>query len=323
MPEPSLPGAADRLTPNDPSGLQRRLTALLQSSPAPTICAARQGIDGGDVIVAGAPLLEHVRTRIAALQRSGMRRGDILASGESGIGRVVDALASILGEFTYWPCSDQRRVADGALVSDSRAPLIWRPNPLVGVSLSPGLPHEPPAALPMRLSIALDDLMRPCGPQVRVLCDADTTSVAPFAVNAQTIARLGSTMRRRLAIRRQSIRYCAAPAESAAGVLLDLLPGIAARQVIVIPNELHPSSTTIVRAIARYRPDSLTLTRAQSEALIGTPIDDDARTVLQQVSLLIADTGPIPTDLRAHLATLVSRVNVAYILPEAGDVVLM
>lgn len=275
------------------------------------------------MIVAGAPLLEHVRTRITALQRAGMRRGDILASGEPGIGRVVDALACILGEFIYWPCSDQRRVADGPLVSDSRAPLIWRPNPLVGVSLTPGLPHEPPAALPMRLSLALVEVMQPCGPHVRVLCDAHASSVTPFAVNAQTIARLGSTIRRRLGIRRQSIRYCAAPAETAAGVLLDLLPGIAARQVIVMPSELHPSSTTIVRAIARYRPDSLTLTRAQAEALLGTPIDDDARSALRQVSLLLADVGPIPTDLRQHLGALVSRIHVAYALPEAGDVVII
>ncbi len=323
MPESPRPGAADRLTPNDPSGLQRRLTAILQSSPAPTICAARHLADGSDVIVAGAPLLEHVRSRGTALQRAGMRRGDVLASGESGIGRVVDALACILGEFVYWPCSDQRRVVDGPLVSDSRAPLIWRPNPLIGVSLSPVLPHEPPAALPMRLSSALESLMRPCGTQVRVLCDAHTQSVHPFAVNAQTIARLGGTMRRQLAIRRQSIRYCAAPAESAAGVLLDLLPGIAARQVIVVPSELQPSSTTIVRAIARYRPDSLTLTRDQVEALIGTPMDEEARIALRQVSLLIADTAPIPTVLRLQVGMLVRRVDVGYILPECGDVVLV
>jgi hypothetical protein len=322
MHEPSLPGAADRLSPNDPSGLQRRLTAILQASPAPTICVARVREGAGDVLIAGATLLDHVRLRVTALQRAGMRRGDVLASDSVGIGRVVDALASILGGLTYWPCSDHRRIAEGPLVLDSGAALVWRPNPLIGINLSPGLPHEPPAALPLRLSERLRDVMAPAGPQVRMLLDGNSRTT-PFAVNAQTVARLGSTLRRRIGIRRQSVRYCAAPAESAAGVLLDLLPGIAARQVMVMPGELHPSSTTIVRAITRYHPDSMTLTLGQAVALAGTPMDDPTRAALSRTSLLIADVHPIPIALRSHLSSLARRVDVAYILPEAGDAYLI
>ena len=322
MHEPSLPGAADRLSPNDPSGLQRRLIGILQSSPAPTICVARGTNDGGDLMVAGPSLLDLIRFRVTALQRAGMRRGDALASDAVGASRVVDALAAILGGFVYWPCSDHRRIAEGPLVADSGSPLIWRPNPLVGVSLSQGLPHEPPAALPMRLSMQLRDAMVPAGPQIRLLVDGSATA-PPFAVNAQTIGRLGSTLRRRLGITRQSVRYCAAPAQSSAGVLLDLLPGIAARQVMVIPDELAPSSTTIVRAIARYHPDSLTLTLDQAVALVETPLDDATLHAMKQVQLLIADTRPIPLALRTHLRALVLRLDIAYLLPEAGDAVLV
>ena len=318
MHEPSRPGAADRLTPNDPSGLQRRLTAILQASPAPTVCAARTREDGGDLMVAGSALLEQVRHRTTALQRAGMRRGDVLASDAIGVSRVIDALASILAGFVYWPCGDQRRLADGPLVSDSGAPLIWRPNPLVGVGLSPGLAHEPPAAMPMRLSIQVRDLMAPAGPQVRILADG-CTAVPPFAINAQTIGRLGSTLRRRLGIKRQSVRFCAAPAGSAVGILLDLLPGIAARQVVVVPNELTPSSTTIARAIARYHPDSLTLTLEQAKALAETPMDDATHSALRHIHLLIADTNPIPVALRSRYSDWVARLDVAYVLPEAGD----
>ena len=318
MHEPSLPGAADRLTPNDPSGLQRRLTAILQTSPAPTVCVARTREDGGDLMVAGSSLLELVRLRVTALQRAGMRRGDVLASDATGVSRVIDALASILGGFVYWPCSDQRRLSDGPLVSDSSAPLIWRPNPLVGVGLSPGLPHEPPAAMPMRLSLQLRDVMAPAGPQVRMLADG-CSEVPPFAINAQTIGRLGSTLRRKLGIKRQSVRYCAAPAQSAVGILLDLLPGIAARQVVVLPGELTPSSTTIARAIARYHPDSLTLTLDQATALAETPMDDATHAALTHTHLLIADTKPIPVSLRARYREWVARLDVAYVLPEAGD----
>ena len=273
-------------------------------------------------MVAGTALLEHIRHRVAALQRAGMRRGDVLASDAAGVSRVVDALAAIIGGFAYWPCSDHRRIAEGPLVSDSGAPLIWRPNPLVSVGLSPGLPHEPPAALPMRLSVELRNAMLPAGPQLRILADG-SRDVPPFAVNAQTIARLGVTLRRRLGIKRQSVRYCAAPAQSSAGMLLDLLPGIAARQVMVLPTELTPSSTTIVRAIARYNPDSLTLTLQQCVALLETPLDDATQRALSQCSLLIADTSPVPLALRAQLSSLVARLDIAYLLPEAGDAYLL
>ncbi|MCC7052425.1 MAG: hypothetical protein IT355_04100 [Gemmatimonadaceae bacterium] len=322
MHEHSPPGAADRLSPNDPSGLQRRLTSILQASPAPTICVARTRDGAGDIMIAGATLLDHLRLRVTALQRAGMRRGDILATDSVGIGRVIDALGAILGGFTYWPCSDHRRIAEGPLVTDSGAALVWRPNPLVGINLSPGLPHEPPAALPMRLSVRLRDTMLPAGPQVRLLLNG-AHDAPPFAVNAQTVARLGSTLRKRIGIRRQSVRYCAAPAESAAGVLLDLLPGIAARQVMVLPGELHPSSTTIVRAITRYHPDSMTLTLTQAIALAGTPMDAPTLAALSRTSLLIADTHPIPIALRSHLSSLVRRIDVGYILPEAGDAFLL
>ncbi len=322
MHESSLPGAADRLSPNDPSGLQRRLTAILQASPAPTICVARSREDGGDLMVAGGSLLELVRHRVNALQRAGMRRGDAIASDAVGVSRVVDALAAIIGGLVYWPCSDHRRIAEGPLVTDSGAALVWRPNPLVGVGLSPGLPHEPPAALPMRLSVQLRDVMLPAGPQVRVLVDGGSDN-PPFAINAQTIGRLGSTLRRKLGIKRQSVRYCAAPAQSAAGVLLDLLPGIAARQVMVVPSELNPSSTTIVRAISRYHPDSLTLTLDQARALAETPIDGATLHALRQTQLLIADTRPIPLALRTHLKEWVGRLDIAYTLPESGDASLL
>ncbi|MBC7844540.1 MAG: hypothetical protein H7099_19680 [Gemmatimonadaceae bacterium] len=322
MHEPSLPGAADRLTPNDPSGLQRRLTAILQSSPAPTVCVARSREDGGDLMVAGASLLELIRHRIAALQRAGMRHGDVLASDSAGVSRVVDALAAILGGFVYWPCDDHRRMAEGPLVSDSGASLIWRPNPLVGVGLSPGQPHEPPAAMPMRLTIQLRDIMAPAGPQVRALIDGGSTT-PPFAINAQTIGRLGSTLRRHLGIKRQSVRYCAAPAQSAVGILLDLLPGIAARQVMVVPTEFRPTSTTIVRAIGRYHPDSLTLTLEQAVALLDTPMDDTTLKALRHAQVLIADRNPIPLSLRERLTPMVSRLDIAYVLPEAGDAFLI
>ncbi len=322
MHESSIPGAAGRLSPNDPSGLERRLTAILQASPAPTVCVARSREEGGDLMIAGTSLLEHVRHRVAALQRAGMRRGDLLASDAIGVSRVIDALAAVLGGFTYWPCSDARRIAEGPLVTDSGAPLVWRPNPLVGVGPIPGMPHEPPAALPMRLAVRLQEVMTPAGPQVRALADAGPNH-PPFAINAQTIGRLGTTLRRKLGIRRQSVRYCAAPAESAAGILLDLLPGITARQVMVVPNELSPSSVTIVRALSRYHPDSLTLTLEQARALVETPMDDTARVALRAVTMLIADTCPVPIALRQKLADMVKRLDIAYILPEAGDAFLI
>ena len=318
MHEHSHSGAAGRLSHNDPSGLERRLTLILQASPAPTVCVARTREEGGDQMVAGASLLELVRHRVAALQRSGMRRGDALASDAVGAGRVADALACALGGFVYWPCSDHRRIAEGPLVTDSGSPLVWRPNPLIGVGLNPGLPHEPPASLPMRLSVRIRDVLEPAGPQVRTLVPGRPGGT-PFAVNAQTIARLGTTLRRKLGIRRQSVRYCAAPAESAAGILLDLLPGIAARQVMVVPNERTPSSVTIVRAIGRYHPDTVTLTVEQAEALVGTPMDITASQALRQTHLVIADTNPVPMHLRQRLMDLVRRLDIAYVMPEAGD----
>jgi hypothetical protein len=320
--EPSLPGAADRLSPNDPSGLLRRLTAILQASPAPTVCVARSRDEGGDQMVAGAALLEQVRHRVGALQRAGMRRGDVLASDAVGVGRVIDALAAIVGGFIYWPCDDYRRIVTGPLVSDSGAALVWRPNPLVGAGTPTAAPHAPPAALPMRLSMQLRDIILPAGPQVRLLVDG-TAGVAPFAVNAQTIARLGSTLRRGLGIKRQSVRYCAAPAQSAGGVLLDLLPGIAARQVMVVPSEPSPSSTTIMRAIGRYHPDTLTLTLEQARALSETPMDEPTLHALKQCQLLIADTHPIPLALREKFRAWTARLDIAYLLPEAGDAFLV
>jgi hypothetical protein len=322
MHEPSSSGAADAKVPSDPSGLQRRLTSILQASPAPTVCVARTREDGGDLMLAGGSLLELIRHRIAALQRAGMRRGDVLASDATGVNRVIDALAAMLGGFVYWPCGDQRRLSEGPLVSDSSAPLIWRPNPLIGMGLSPGQPHEPPAAMPMRLSVQLRDALAPAGVQVRVLADGND-STPPFAINAQTIGRLGSTLRRRLGIKRQSVRYCAAPAQSAVGILLDLLPGIAARQVVVLPTELTPSSTTIVRAIGRYHPDSLTLTLDQAKALVETPMDEATHAALRHTHVLIADSHPIPIALRARFAELAARLDVAYVLPEAGDAFVM
>lgn len=322
MHEHSQSGAAGRLSHNDPSGLERRLTTILQASPAPTVCVARSREEGGDLMVAGSSLLDLVRHRVAALQRSGMRRGDALASDAAGVNRVVDTLASVLGGFVYWPCTDHRRIAEGPLVTDSGSPLVWRPNPLIGVLSTPALPHEPPAALPMRLSVRIRDVMAPAGSQVRLLLPGHPGGT-PFAVNAQTIGRLGTTLRRKLGIRRQSVRYCAAPAESAAGVLLDLLPGIAARQVMVVPNELTPSSVSIVRAIGRYHPDTVTLTVAQADALVGTPMDATAAQALRQTHLLIADTHPVPLLLRQRLSDLVRRLDIAYLLPEAGDAYLL
>ena len=314
--------AASTRSLNDPTGLERRLTSILQASPAPTVCVTRAGDAGGDQLVAGASLLESVRHRVTALQRSGLRRGDVLASDALGVGRVVDALAAVLGGFVYWPCSDHRRIAEGALVIDSGSPLVWRPNPVVGVGASPAMAHEPPASLPMRLSVRVRDLLALAGPQARILVPGRPGDT-PFAINAQTIGRLGTTLRRNLGIRRQSVRYCAAPAESAAGVLLDILPGIAARQVMVIPNELSPSPVTIVRAIGRYRPDTLTLTLAQVEALVETPMDVTAAQALRQAHLVVADTHPVPMPLRQRLTDLVRRLDIAYILPESGDAYLL
>ncbi len=306
----------------DPSGLQRRLIAILQASPAPTICVAQERQDDGDQMVAGAALLLRIRNRVTAFQRLGMQSGDVLVSGAVGVERVEDALACIVGGFAYWPAAEQQRLGDGPLVTDSASALVWLRSPPAHEAAGESMFHQPPAALPIRMTVALHDAMQPGGRQIRVL--AGTTSGSPpFAVNAQTIARLGSTLRRRLGIKRQSVRFCAAPAESAVGVLLDLLPGIAARQVMVVPSELSPGTDTIMRAIVRYHPDSMTLTVAQAHAFAQTTLDHEVRTAFRNTALLIADTHPIPRDLRAHFAALTSRLDVAYILPEAGDAYLV
>ena len=318
MHEPSLPGAADRLSPEDPSGLRRRLAAILSASPAPTVCVPRPAEAGGDLMVAGEALFDLARRRLQALQRSGMHQADLLASDSDGIGRVVDVLACILGGFVYWPFTDASRIVDGQLVTDSGASLVWRPNPMVSSVQTSQRQHEPPAAIPLRITTRLRDAMQPAGTQVRVLIDS-LGDAPPVAFNAQTIARLGSTLRRQLGLQRQSVRYCAAPATSAAGVLLDLLPGIAARQVMVVPEEASPSALTVARAIKRYHPDSLTLTLHQTIALLGVPMDDITRTALRHSRVLIADTHPVPRAVREALAERTAKVSVAYVLPEAGD----
>jgi acyl-coenzyme A synthetase/AMP-(fatty) acid ligase len=106
-------------------------------------------------------------------------------------------------------------------------------------------------------------------------------------------------------------------------VLLDLVPGIAGRQVIVLPNEAEPSPLTIMQAIARYNPDAVTLTLTQATALLETPAEASALVALRNVRLLVADTHPIPHAVRHVLAERVARLDISYILPEAGDVVVL
>ena len=322
MHEFSPPRIKGRPALGDPSGLQRRLVAILQASPAPTICVAQERQDDGDQMVAGSALLHRIRSRVTALQRLGMRSGDVLVSGAVGAERVEDALACIVGGFAYWPAAGQERLGDGPLVTDSGSALVWLRNPPAHEAAEATMLHQPPAALPIRMTVALHDAMQPGGRQIRVLVST-TSGSPPFAVNAQTIARLGSTLRRRLGIKRQSVRFCAAPTESAVGVLLDLLPGIAARQVMVVPSELSPGTETIMSAMVRYHPDSLTLTLAQARALAHTTLEQEVRTALRQTALLIADTHPIPRDLREHFAAITARLDVGYILPEAGDAYLV
>jgi hypothetical protein len=270
-------------------------------------------------MVAGAALLRQASGRAMALRRAGMCRGDVLVSDAVGVERVEDALACMLGGFAYWPTCDHQLLADGPLVTDSGSALLWLRNVPDRPATASSESHEPPAVLPMRLTVALQDAMQPSGRQVRLLASAAGATM-PFAVNAQTIARLGSTLRSRLGMLQQSVRYCAAPAASAAGALLDLLPGIAARQVMVVPSEANPDTATIARAISRYHPESLTLTRDQAEAFARACVDTDVCAGLRDTALLIADTCPVPLDLRLHFEPLVARLDVAYILPEAGDV---
>jgi hypothetical protein len=320
MSESTRPNAADRQPTQDPSGLQRRLTAILRASPAPTICVARSHADGGDLLLAGASLLDLARKRIGVLSQSGMRRGDVLASETAGIERVVDALAAILGGFVYWPCRQPQRFFHGPSVGESGATLVWRVNPHIDGGSAQQ--QQPAAAVPARMPVMLHDAIAPAGQQVRMLLEG-AAQAQPFAVNAQTLGRLGSTLRRRLGIQSQSVRYCAAPAISAAGVLLDLIPGIAGRQVIVLPNEVQPSAVTIMRAISRYHPDALTLTLAQAIELLEMPMEESALSALQTVRLLVADTHPIPHTVRSALAARVQHLDLCYILPEAGDAVII
>lgn len=270
-------------------------------------------------MVAGEALYDLARQRLHALQRAGMHQADLLASESTGIGRVVDVLACVLGGFVYWPFTDTTRIVDGPLVTDSGASLVWRPNPMVSSLHQSTRQHEPPAAIPLRITVRLRDAMRPAGAQVRMLVDSDGDA-PPVAFNAQTIGRLGSTLRKQLGLHRQSVRYCAAPSTSAAGVLLDLLPGIAARQVMVVPEESTPSAFTIVRAIKRYHPDSLTLTLHQTIGLLGAPMDDLTRAAFRHTRVLVADTHPVPRAVRHALEERAAHVDVAYVLPEAGDV---
>jgi hypothetical protein len=317
MSESTRPNAADRQT-LDPSGLQRRLSAILRASPAPTICVARTHAEGGDLLLAGASLLDLARKRISALSLAGMRRGDVLASETAGNERVVDALAAVLGGFVYWPCQQPQRFFHGASVGDSGASLVWRASQSAGSGTLPRVP----IAVPARMPVMLHQATAPAGRHVRMLLEG-AAGAPPFAVNAQTLGRLGSTLRRRLGVQIQSVRYCAAPMTSAAGVLLDLVPGIAGRQVIVLPNEAEPSPLTIMRAIARYNPDAVTLTLAQATVLLETPAEASALVALRNVRLLVADTHPVPHAVRKALAERVARLDIGYILPEAGDVVVL
>jgi hypothetical protein len=319
MYEPPSTGAAGRLSAADQSGLQRRLTSILRASPGPTVCVSRHRDDGGDLLVAGATLYDLARRRTAALTAAGMRAGDVLASAENGLNRATDALAAVFGSFVYWPCVGSRDALTGSTVADSGAPLVWRANPLTPESIATPSATHPPAVLPARLSRTLHDVLNAGGAQTRVLVYG-SQAAPPFAVQAQTVGRLGSTLRRKLGGQRHSVRYCAAPAHSAAGVLLDLLPAIAGRQVIVLPSDAVPSAFDIACAISRYKPDTVTLTLAQATALLETEMDDQLRTALQNVRLLVADTLPIPLSLRAALAGCVARLDLAYILPEAGGV---
>jgi hypothetical protein len=322
MSESTRPNAAHPQPAHDPSGLQRRLTAILRASPAPTICVARTHAEGGDLLLAGASLLELARKRVTALANAGMQRGDVLASETAGVDRVVDALAAVLAGFVYWPCQQPQRFFHGRTVGDSGASLVWRANPLAGPTVAQSIQTLPPAAIPSRMPVSILDAVAPAGLQARMLLEG-APGRHPFAVNAQTLGRIGSTLRRRLGIQSQSVRYCAAPAMSAAGVLLDLIPGIAGRQVIVLPNEVQPSAVTIMRAIGRYHPDALTLTLAQAIELLETPMEESTLVALQSVRLLVADTHPIPHAVRGALVERVQHLDLCYILPEAGDVVMI
>ncbi|MCU0627802.1 MAG: hypothetical protein MUF21_15210 [Gemmatimonadaceae bacterium] len=106
-------------------------------------------------------------------------------------------------------------------------------------------------------------------------------------------------------------------------LLLDLLPGLAARQVLVLPPEDGWTSDGLVRALARYRPDSISITVAQARTLLGTPITHDAVQALGRARVLLADTIPVPLTVRRTFLLCSARVDVGYVLPECGDAVLV
>lgn len=310
------PSAPNRLTSEDPSGLRRRLTALLQASPGPTACFP--GPDGADAMLSGSAMLQLGLERARALSAAGMRRGDVLASPPHGTARIVDLVAALLGEFTYWPVADASPWLEGETIADPAAPLVWRP---VAAGDALGTSDDV-AAVPYRLPRTILDALAPAGPHVRLLVQA-TPGATPFAVNAQTLARLGSTLRRGLGLPRQSLRLCAAPAESAAALLLDLLPALAARQVLVLAPDGGWSATGLVDALARYRPHSVTLTVAQARTLLATPITTDAVRALSRTRLLLADVAPVPQPVRRTFTLCTARVDVGYVLAECGDAILV
>ena len=313
-----------RLAIEDPSGLRRRLTALLQASPGPTVCIP--GPDGTDAMLSGSAMTQLGLERARALACAWVRRGAVLPAPARGAARVVDLIATVLGEFTYWPVDDATPLLDGPTIADPTAPLVWRPAgatpaPFDGAGARTG--DDAPVVVPYRLPRAVREALAPAGAHVRLLVGGAGAAHPPFAVNAQTVARLGSTLRRGLGLPRQSLRLCAAPATGAAAVLLDLLPGLAARQVLVLAPDEGWSPDALVRAIARYRPDSLTLTVAQAQALLATPITTDAVHALGRARMLIADERPVPMAVRRTVALCAGRLDIAYILAECGDAVLV
>jgi hypothetical protein len=310
------PSALNRLASEDPSGLRRRLTALLQASPGPTVCLP--GPDGTDAMLSGSAMLQLGLERARALAAAGMRRGDVLASPPRGAARVIDLVAALLGEFTYWPVEDASPWLDGETVADPAAPLVWRPVVVRDAARA----TDEAAVVPYRLPRAILDALAPAGPHVRLLVQV-TPGATPFAVNAQTVARLGSTLRRGLGLPRQSLRLCATPAESGAALLLDLLPGLAARQVLVLAPDGGWSATGLVDALARYRPHSVTLTVAQARALLATPITTDAVRALAATRVLLADVSPVPQPVRRTFMLCTARLDVGYVLAECGDAILV
>jgi hypothetical protein len=52
-------------------------------------------------------------------------------------------------------------------------------------------------------------------------------------------------------------------------------------------------------------------------------MDITASQALRQTHLVIADTHPVPLHLRHRLTDLVRRLDIAYLMPEAGDAYLV